>query len=99
MSFVLSGISGLSFDSFFLSALLLLCLVLLLPSSPFSGLTQSPACFLELKKKEKKGIFCMALQALFLVFVVLVARTGDVKLVSDKCSIPPYGSGISNFCI
>ena len=67
----LSGISGLSFDSIFLSALLLFCLVLLLIlSSPFFLLlAQSPAYFPDISLNFfllEIGFFCIALVFSFL---------------------------------
>ena len=82
----MSGISGLSFDSPFLSPLLFFCLVLLLfPRCQFLLVVHSPF-YLENSQTffVKELGFCMA----------LAEQLGDDKLVGGMCSLLPYGTGI-----
>ena len=72
----------------FLPAPLLFCLVLLL-------ILSSPCLFFQLLFLLKIGyFFCIAL-----VFRCFFLRLGDDKLVCGKCSVLPYGTGISYLCI
>ena len=84
----LSGISGLSFDSTFLSPLLFFCLVLL----PF--LSYLFFCLLALSSKlfpENSSIFFVKKYAFLYGSCLAVRRS---KLVSGMYSILPYDTGI-----
>ena len=82
----LSGISGLSFDSTLLSALLFFCLALLPYLIFFCQLVLSSELF-----PENSSIFFIKSQAFLYDSCLAVRRS---KLVSGMCSLLPYGTGI-----
>ena len=90
----LSGMSGLSFDS--------ICSLVVLPSpvdpsvfSFFLLLAQASAYFPDISVNVflEMGLYALAIIILFFL------RFGDDKLVGGKCSVLPYGTGISHYCI
>ena len=84
-----------SFDS--------ICSLVVLPSpvdpsvfSFFLLLAQASAYFPDISL----NVFLeIGLYALAIIIIIIFLRFGDDKLVGGKCSVIPYGTGISHYCI